>query len=100
MIEWLNDVAVPVKYSDGIYHIKAQPYPKRGPYKSKSEYQEEVIEFIKTNPGKTQKEIRRRLNIGVNTLCPILRKLIEQGVITKTPQRSRLRGEGSQYFIA
>lgn len=99
MIEWLNDVAVPVTYENGVYHITAKPYPNRGPYKSRSEYQEEVIKFIKNNPGKTQNEIRRRLNIGGNTLSPILRELIEQGVITKTPQKSCLKGEGSQYYI-
>lgn len=100
MIEWLNDVAVPVTYENGVYHIKAKPYPNRGPYKPRSESKMDIIRCIEMHPGITQKGLKKRVKIGVNNLNPILKELVESGLVIKTPKKSTQKGEGSQYFIA
>ena len=44
--------------------------------------------------------MKKRVKIGVNNLNPILKELVESGLVIKTPQKSKQKGEGSQYFIA
>lgn len=56
-----------------------------------NEFQNRIIELVKTNPFVTQKEIAKQLNVTVRTVERNISELRNKGIITK--KGSKKRGE-------
>lgn len=97
-MSWTENVNVPMVYENGRYKIKAAPYV-RTPARTKDEWREMIVRYLRTHPGVTQTTICRRIGVRWQTINPILNELVENGFIRKEYSNSHLRGEGSKYYL-
>lgn len=97
-MSWEENVNVPISYENGIYKVVAVPY-RRMKTLSRPECKEKIVQYLSIHPGTTQTTMGRKLGIRWHTINPILSELVDEGVIRKEFSESKLKGEGSKYYL-